>query len=481
MQNLVRNSQIRAWFFPDGVSPDQLPVYKGRYTISDISKAFGDLTLVEEPSPDTYDSFEIVDVVQGAPSLVSVDLTGRMRLDDDFMQSLAGCRLDIQAHMGNCENPQDYIGGWQRIVVLEGAYLTNYNMQNLSAMETGERSTVNEVATFGVSNVYPVRRLNLALVGTGLLPIGFIRVYTAKHCITCERATRVRSCDTVIALSDTAGAIHYTTDAWKTESATGITGAVGAGTALGLAGRYVYAGTADNKVNVADLSRIVAGTAVWTNITTPSIPRAITPDRFGNVWVGMSSGNVIKITGTKIVDTYSNLGGTDVRQIAISQDVSDIFTVLAVGDNSNIWYTLNDGKNWVKVTAPVVASYRAAWVIDTDRWLVGTQTGGFYYTDNRGSSWQTLSLPSDIIEIKSISFSTRSVGYMLARTSANEAAIFRTTSGGGNWQRLPETGGSLPNTVPYKSLGTCYGNPNLFYVGGTSTGGASGVIIKGSP
>ncbi|MCB0682775.1 MAG: hypothetical protein KDC32_18015, partial [Saprospiraceae bacterium] len=102
-------------------------------------------------------------------------------------------------------------------------------------------------------------------------------------------------------------------------------------------------------------------------------------------------------------------------------------------------------------------------VVDQYIWWVGDDAGAVYYTEDGGATWTAFSLTGSPAAINDIVFPTRSVGYILANTSAPAALLYSTWNGGVDWAtsdpRLPQT---LPTADKFNRLAVPQvTNPNV--------------------
>ncbi|KKL52906.1 hypothetical protein LCGC14_2280760, partial [marine sediment metagenome] len=114
-------AQSRVFTFEDSAGPASEPVYQGAARAMGVSWPQGDITPIRLPSGDRYGDFVIKRTIVGQRGLPSLPLQFRMLEDLSAVLGLVrkGCPIDIQVHFGACQQPTDFNGGWDKIIVLE--------------------------------------------------------------------------------------------------------------------------------------------------------------------------------------------------------------------------------------------------------------------------------------------------------------------------------------------------------------------------
>ena len=119
-------------------------------------------------------------------------------------------------------------------------------------------------------------------------------------------------------------------------------------------------------------------------------------------------------------------------------------------------------------------------MLSADIWLVGSNVGRLYYTEDGGDNWVEKGFPgSGSGVVKDIKFTSRTVGYMSHTTGAPRGRLLRTISGGNSWYVLPETIGQVPDNDRLNSIAVCE-NPNIVFAAGLGADGVDGIVVKGS-
>lgn len=160
------NDMTRVWLMEDGVAPDHAPQYMGVWKAGAISKDYGESTPVFIPSDSAYQQFEEIASLAGTEGKPSITLTARyMRsLSDMLRLAERKCVHDFQVHIGACGDLQNFTSGWEKVIVLKKARISNYSTEDLGTLSSDERAAVNESINMQMVLVYEIGALNFAEV-----------------------------------------------------------------------------------------------------------------------------------------------------------------------------------------------------------------------------------------------------------------------------------------------------------------------------
>jgi hypothetical protein len=132
------NNFSRIWFQPGGPGPSRGRNYHGNWIPGAIAWAQGDITILREPDPEAYGKFIKVGLVRGDVGNVTVPITARysMQRSELLRAAVERCEHALQIHMGECQNPQDFARGWDKVLIVEGATITSYGTGALGTLDT---------------------------------------------------------------------------------------------------------------------------------------------------------------------------------------------------------------------------------------------------------------------------------------------------------------------------------------------------------
>lgn len=494
MGDLVRSDYSRLFFIEGGAGPAFAPSYESLWRAGAVSWGQGDVTNIFKPDPNQYGQFVVIDRVPGEPDPPTLVVQSKYSFDRSKLLRLVknGCNHDIQLHMGKCYDPRDFNGGWEKILVMEGARISDYGTEELGALEPGQRTMPNEEVTFSGQNLYELIRLIYATKASTDVAQEVIDVdiCDAATCGICGLPSD--GCQVVFALTVTgggspgaAGAVVYTDDGGATWGHTHIAtlGATNSAKAFACVGNYlVVISQTGCAIHYALIEDILAGTASWATHATGLVCPAGAPNAIWSAgpvytWMVGQGGYVYFASDpTSLVEVQD--AGSATSQNLNSVHGIDELNVVAVGANNAVIYTNNGGSTWSSVTGPAVGvALNCVWMRSKMEWLVGTATGRLYYTKDYGVTWTQKSFPgSGAGSVTDIKFSTPSIGYMTHVTAAPAGRILRTLDGGYSWYVTPEGSATIPSNQGLNALAVCV-DPNIVYAGGITTVGGDGILI----
>ncbi len=497
-RDLMHTEYTRVWLIENRAGPANVPSYEGLWKAGNLAWPQGDVTLERIPNPDEYGKFLTVNKIPGDQGNPSLTITAQYLFQkSDLLRILRkGCDVDIQVHMGKCKDPQDFNGGWEKIVILEAARLTNYSLANLGALEPSERAKVNEEVPFSGEDLYEVLPITFQEKAASevVRKIIDMTVCDKISCGACGDPSD--GCEKIFALSvSIAGSpgllaeVVYSSDGgntWNfiTVSTLAATEDPSAFACVGT--KLVVTQLSGAALHYATISEILAGTATWTKVTTGFVagkgPNAIVSTDPRHTWLVGDDGYVY-FTEDPTAGVSVQEAGVITGEDLMAVHAYDQLNVVAVGDANAMLVTRNGGDTWAAVTGPEAgAGLTCIFMKGANEWFVGTSTGKLWYTIDGGVTWTLKSFPGSAAgTVKDITFVTPSVGYMAHNTAANAGRILRTIDGGHSWYVAPEGNTSIPSNLGISALAVCEENANVVYGGGdAATGSTDGIIIKGS-
>ena len=496
MVDVMRSDFSRVFLIEHKAGPANVPSYQGLWKAGAISWAQGDVTPIRIPSSDEYGAFLTAGKIPGEKGNPELPITSRYTTDLSTLLRLArnGCDHDLQVHMGRCKNPQDFNGGWEKILILEGARLTNYGTGDLGALGPDERAIINEEVPFVGDDLYEVKPLTFAKVAESevVQEVVSIVICDAVSCGLCGLPSD--GCQIVFALTKTAGGspglpaeIIFTDDGGKTWDDTLIDtlGVAEEGFALACVGTYlVVTGLTSCSIHYAPIADILAGTETWIEVTSgfvaskcpqgiysvgPSLTWIVGEDGYIYFTSDPTSGVEVQDAGVATIETLSSIHGID------------SLNLVAVGANNAVVFTRNGGQTWESITGPDVGILlNTVWMKSEDEWWIGTSGGKLWYTRDAGVTWTQKRFSGDNAgQVNRVIFVTPSVGYVAHRTATPVGRILRTIDGGYSWYILPEGSASMPVIDYLNDIAVC-GDPNIVFAGGLADNAIDGIILKGA-
>lgn len=489
MANAFTNTYSRVWFQEGGAGPSRPRSYFGNWKAGSVSWDRGDITTIREPDPNAYNKFIRTGRFRGEPGDPEVPIMARYTFQRSRLlkAARADCEHAIQIHMGQCENPQDFSRGWQKVMILEGAAINSYGTEDLGAMSPDENAPVNEEVPFVGTDLYEVTRITFSEMAASAIVREIIGVYVcdSAQCGACGVATD--GCQVVLAVEAPAPAspgaqvkVFYTVNGGGTwASVLAPPNVVPSG--IFCAGDTAVLYNADGTFQYTDLSDLTLGIVNWTAVSNGLVaaggPLAAFSLGASETWFAGEAGYIYfsdDPTLGAIASTAGTLTANDLNDI----HAADSQNVVAVGAANTILRTTNGGVSWSLVTGPASGVVlNCVWMKSPLEWFVGTAGGRLFYTVNGGGSWVEKSFASSGTgQVRDIVFTTPSVGYMSYSTAGNAGRILRTIDGGYSWYVLPEGTGSIPTNQRVNRLAVC-DDPNIVYGGGLGVG-TDGFLVK---
>lgn len=491
--NKVLQSSYSRVFLIDGrAGPTHEPDYESCMRLTGVSQNFGDITSIECPDPYNYGKFVEVASIRGATERATATLEGRYAMDvlsDLLRMARKGCAVDVQLHMGSCTNPAEF-DVWDKIIVLENAFITSYGTDDLGVLASGDNAAVNETADISAVDIYEVRKMTWGSEAAAIVTneIAAVAFGDTKSCGTdCEQESD--GCQKIYAVTKSGGGsgtaradIVYTIDGgsnWYAGDIDSLDIGQDPSDVFAL-GSYVVvldlAGLAYHYTLKSDLDGIHSPTWTEAAIATNG-PRA-----------GFSLGNFAFIVGNGgYIWKLVSVSAGEVVLDAGSATTNDLYSVhaldtehaIAGGANGAIVYTTN-GTQWTAAYAvPAATTINAVWMKSKTEWWAGGANGNLYFTSNSGDSWSTVTFSgSGSGAITDISFSNGTVGYLSHTTAGGVGNILRTYNGGYSWLVMPEDSTTLPTSQRYNSIAACTFDANTLIAGGLGAA-ADGILLLG--
>lgn len=499
MQGTVARTEFsRVFLIENTAGPANPARYMGYWRAGAASANPGGVNLIRVPSARRRGAFDVAGKYVDAPDNPGIAITSRYTTDlSDLLRIVnKGCDVDLQVHIGQCGAPQDYQGGWEKIVVLEGARPTSYGTDDLGALDPSENNMINEDVPFEGENLYEIKKQVFTQMARAeiLREVVDMTVCDSPSCGSCGIASD--GCQTVFVLTKSGGGspgllatVLGTSNGGATWEASTITGlAIGnAPNAIRCVGNnVVVVSAAALALYYADSSDLLINTETWTAVTTgfnaAGGPRAIFSLSPAFTWI-VGAGGYIYFTsdptsGVSVLDS----GGTTSQQLNAIHGIDQLHLV-AVGNSNAVIYTDNGGTTWQSITGPSVGvNLNTVWMRSRTEWMVGTAAGRLYYTRDGGASWTEKGFPQSgeaSSSIAAIQFATKSVGYMAQNRATPRGRILRTIDGGNSWYVAPEGGNALPLVDAINAIAVC-GDANVVYAGGLNDDALDGVLLKGA-
>lgn len=481
----------RVFVQSNGSYPDALPKFQGCLQLGESEQDLGESTPVYCPDPAQPNKWIITDTIVGAPGLPTVDFTARMSRNlRDIWMGIAekGCTFNLQEKIF-CEGRGDDYNAWDAKWLMFGARMTARTIPLTNPL-SGEDNAIADL-TGSITYRALVRLLRLVL-GTKAESLVVSEIldgfyYDAVSCGACGTSPS-DGCQKSYWLAAASGGspglssrIVYTTNGWQTSNQLNITPLGGTDARrIAAMGQYLIGVAVTAAGHFYELfSEIDAGTTNWALVTTDytTAPRCIYVKNPSEAFIGGAGGYIYYLTdptGTPSTLLDNSLTAQDLNDISGSGDV-----IVAVGDSNAVVYSVNGGESFSSVTGPAVGvNLNCVQVLPTGVWWVGSAAGVWYWTRDKGVTWNTKNLSAGNTQVDRTTWVDENVGYVTTRTST-AGRIYSTHDAGATWQLASNVDrrlSNVPSSVRFLAIATC--GYNVVGVGGAKTAGGDGVLAQ---
>jgi len=498
-QTPMQSGFSRVWMIEGRARPDHAPKFQSCMAMGAPSYPFGEPEPIRCPDPTQYGGFVVGGQVQPPQENATAELMGRyaLELESDLLRlGRRKCAVDVQAHMGRCEDPMQFNTGFRKILVLEDAKITEWGADEVGSLEEG--SAVNETSPLSATEMYEILPLTITAKGGDTVVNALIDIVRCDRvsCGDCDDESD--GCSKFYALTQASAgspgtaadvlAIVKNSDGSYTLTVDEINSldASEEPNALACLGEYVVVVSNDSdSLHYKLKSDIDAGVVGgWTENATGFVAAGSPNDIWstGTRAFVVGDGGYVYVTddptsGVTVVDA----GIATSNNLQAVHALSDDFAV-AVGDTDTIIHTENAG-DWTADTATGGGNgLLCVWIKSEDEWWTGDDAGNLYYTLTGGTAWTAKGIPGTPTAIRDFQFATDSVAYAVGNNVTPIGQGWRSYNGGYSFRAMPEGPGSLTgSSVQLNALATCgYADPNyVAMVGTVGTPATDGVLLIG--
>ena len=494
----VRTPFTRLFTIDGRAGPANVPLYQGRARPMSVSWGLGDRTPIREPDPSRYGAFKIIDAVKAERDLPTLAVEARYRyIVSEFLDmARRGCLIDLQVHAGDCQDPRDFNGGWDKVLVLEGADMSNFGLSDMGALEQGDDAVILQSMDFNGLDMYEVSRMTLTELAGGAIAreVADVVICDSVTCGACGIPST--GCEHVFAITiPSAGSPGITAELIFSANGGGtidetVISTLGVNedpSALGCVGVYLVVVSNEScSLHYAEIADILAGTETWTEIATGlTCPTGAPNDIFSlgaaATWIVGNGGYIYFTDDVTAGVTAQHSGSLTAQNLNAVHGVNED-NLVAVGNSNAILRTQNGGDTWSLVVGPAFGVHlQSIWMKSDQEWFVGASNGRLYYTRDAGATWTEKAFNgSGAGIVRDIVFATPTVGYMAHSLATPAGRILRTIDGGNSWYVMPEGAGSIPANDYVAALAASPDCPNVVYGGGLADNATDGFMVKGA-
>jgi len=486
----------RIWTIRYGAGPTNAPVYQANGMLGAIDWGQGDVTDIEKPSDKQYNQWVSVGSFQASPDRATSTITVYETNDRSDLLEIAiqRCAVDVQIHKGICQDPRSF-DDFEKVVILEDGKISSFATSDQGALEGDGQEKMTQDLGVSAGILYEVLRMSYTEVASTQVGESVIAVAICDSvtCGDCEGVDSSDGCQTVMLITDSAGSspgllpqVVATKDKFSNIVERWITTfAIGESPtdAECIGDNLVVVSSGTESLHYADKDDILNSAETWTEVTTGFVAAS------GPTHIYSYSSLISFICGLGgYLYKLENVGdGVTVLDagVATSQNLNEIHgwgsdRIAAVGQSNAFVYS-TDGATFAAGTTTALTTthlYTVAYRTEREIWVAG-DSNTLFYTTNYGTNWGTKSLPASVTQIDKIIWASKSVGYVIARTTDPRGRIYRTINGGYSWYLAPEdTSLTIPTADYFNDIVAC--EPNRIYAGGLADNGSDGIAIKGT-
>lgn len=494
---LLQSGYSRVFIIENGASPTSPAQYEGLMRAAKATWDQGKVTTVFVPNASQYGRFDVAGKIAGEPGLPQIDIEALYTTDLSELLKLVAqeCDHDLQLHFGVCRNPQDFNGGWDKIMVLEKARASNYSTTDLGAMQPSQAASVTETTKFEGQTLYEIKKLSFveraqAQINDEVVAITFC---DSPSCGSCGVPSD--GCQAIFAVSKSSGAspgllasVIFSVDGgknWFNDPVDSLSAAQSPSDMICVGNNLIIVSSGAGAIEWADTSDVVAGVETWTQVTTGFVaahgPACIFSLNEVNTIIGGLGGYIYQTVDPTSGATVVLDPGIATVENLNSISAADQDNVVIVGNNNAVVVTSDGGSVWTSITGPAVGvNLNSVWMQSLTEWWIGGADGNLYYTLNGGVTWARKIFPgSGSGSVTDIRFVTDSVGYLAHNTTTPKGRVLRTIDGGFSWYVLPDSAGSMPINRGFNALAVC-ADVNKVFAGGLANNNVDGIIVEGA-
>lgn len=446
--NITTTDKSRVFIAPYGADAINTFEYYNSMVLGGISKQYSDSEAATIPHPTLSRQFITVDkVVTANPSKWSTSLIGRLLLKkQSVLKELADAEndFDVQCHFGLCNDPTDF-NEYDLAVVLENAHITDYSTDAMGTLDQTGVAVINETTTLTAEKVFYVYNRPYSLIEHDVLD-GCIVAIAVQEPFDGHKFKNLYGLQIPSNLSGTDIDIIYSSDGgvnWKRTvlfANADVENTSLTNYHIAVDNLYCYVLLTDNvgfghllRIKLEDIKNGNGGVYNYRELSGVRID-AILHDGKTIIAVGLG-GLIEKIDCNTLTHTIIPSGSIAPNFHAISGSAEHFIAGGQAG--GLIEHTITNGSKRIYIT--INESVANATIISLcmkseKEWLVGTDLGILYATNDGGITWKEITTFASCIS--SIKFVSRNIGYL---TTRHDAKVYRTIDGGSTWVELNTT------------------------------------------
>ncbi|HUD74995.1 MAG TPA: hypothetical protein VMQ76_07970 [Terracidiphilus sp.] len=508
---ILTQKGIRAYIQFGGAQPSNPVAFSGQdaeYMAIEAVKfpdGQGKLTPVWVVDPTRIGRYRLVSRKMDPPDLASATLKFYEKHNalPRHLQKI-NCPFNLYENYGACKDLSDYIAGWTDYVMVYSTALVDgpKDLGNRTGFDKDE--TIIDSIPLKLADAYPIGAMSFGDNAQTIITLEVIdAVYgSIEQCGACQPPDDGTKRIYAITKSTgstpgTAPRLIYSVDGgvnWVQAAITGI-GDIEDPVSVDMVGNNIMVttrtagGATTGGYYYAPLNYFTGVPGTWTKVTAGFVSGWQPYDVFvlspREIFFSADGGTIYKSTDITAGVDWSLQPGTVVNTALLRIHGQDE-TIVAVGGSGTVVVSYNRGKNWgTAISAPVVATLGAVWVVDDNLWWVGTNSGTLWYTLNTGNSWTQKRFSGDSAGVvRDIVGVNNEVLFFSHDTATPTGRIFSTWNGGRDWTNINPRINNIPTSYRFNRLKVPVVDntgisANTLVAAGLSGGGTDGVLLQG--
>lgn len=444
---VITQKHKRAFIQYGGPQPGNPTKYGGQDAqymfIDGVSKPeTGSIDPIWVPDPRRIGKYKLVGRAATPPDLASASLVLHEAHGTIPRQLLSfNCAFNFYEVTGACQDLSDFSSGWtDYVMVYSNAIVTEKDYGTRTVRDGDELIT--DTLSVTLSDIYPVGAVGFDQEAANLTNYEVVDVVFGSpiSCQCSDGADQIY----VLEKSTSPGSpglpanVIYSVDSGGTWTEAPMTpmGATEVPYAIDIVGKYLvvigeaawYFATINQKTGVPG-----AFTKVTSGLNVSGDPRDMYVSSPREVFICGLGGYIYKATDITAGVAAIHEGDATSENLARIHGYSE--TIVAVGANGAIVKSTNRGVTWALAgSTPTAANITSLWVLDSNRYWIGTDAGYIYYTLDGGETWTAINFTGvGTGAVYDIVFPTDEVGWFSWSSATPTSTLFTTWSGGADW------------------------------------------------
>jgi len=492
---------VRFFIQPGGANPANAVLYSGKsntyINIESTSRPVrGGISPINVHDPDQIGRYRQIGRTVDAPDFPTADVNFLQKKDSlpRHLTQLANCKQTFYQMVGDCADLSDFNNGWSGYIkVLSDGEVTE--ITEAGGSWDGDEQLQDDLS-FTFSQVYNIGKLSFSEKASTTVTAQVVDIVwgSREQCDDCGPSDD--GTKTIYAVLDNTAIspgdppdIVYSVDSgvtWTIQSIS-VAGATDDPVAIGIVGKYLVVafslGTGGYFYTPINRVTGIPDSTGWTKITSGFVnsPSDMFVQNAGEVWFSGVGGYIYK--SESITSGVSVVEAGDVTTQELTR-IHGLDEIIVSASRDAVVYSTNRGETFAATDSfPLTGTPKSLWVVSDYVWWMGGDGGELFYTLDQGANWVDVSATfGTSYTAFDIIFPTPEVGFISVSTSGPVATIWATMNGGYTWTNTSPRLSNLPtfdnaNRLATPEVSDANIAVNNLAVGGLAGDGSDGIIL----